>query len=154
MLIMPLEIERKFLIKNNSWENHVSQQVSIKQGYLSTDPERTVRIRISNDNAFITIKGKSKGATRSEFEYAIPIHDAQELLKLCIPNIIEKVRYLIKHGDHTWELDVFKGKHHGLVIAEIELNSENEKFDLPIWVGEEVTGDVRFYNSYLSNLKA
>ncbi len=147
---MPLEIERKFLVKNNNWENQVDSFVVIKQGFLSTDAERTVRIRISDEKAFLTIKGKSTGATRTEFEYSIPHNEAVQLLKLCKPTIIEKVRFFINVNNHTWELDVFEGGNLGLIIAEIELNSEDETFDLPDWVGEEVTGDVRYYNSILS----
>ena len=118
---MPLEIERKFLVKNNNWENQVDSFVVIKQGFLSTDAERTVRIRISDEKAFLTIKGKSTGATRTEFEYSIPHNEAVQLLKLCKPTIIEKVRFFINVNNHTWELDVFEGGNLGLIIAEIPL---------------------------------
>jgi CYTH domain-containing protein len=138
------------LVKNSNWKEQVDSSFVIKQGFLSTDPERTVRVRVSDDKAFLTIKGKSIGATRMEFEYSIPHNEALQLLKLCKPTIIEKVRYLINVENHTWELDVFEGDNKGLIIAEIELNSEEENFNLPDWVGEEVTGDVRYYNSNLS----
>jgi len=147
---MGLEIERKFLVKNNDWKKNTQSSDDIKQGYLSTDAERTVRIRTKNNQAFVTIKGKSIGLTRSEFEYEIPINDAIEMLKLCKPGIIEKTRHYIKYQNHIWELDVFKGDNQGLIVVEIELESENESFISPDWLGEEVTSDSRYFNSYLS----
>ena len=144
------EIEKKFLVKGD-FRNEVFKTVHIVQGYLSRVPERVVRIRIKDDKGFITIKGKNVGATRFEWEKEIPIEEAKKLLELCEPGLVDKTRYLIKNtdGKHTWEVDVFHGNKEGIIIAEIELNDENEPFDKPSWLGEEVTGDRRYYNSTL-----
>ena len=146
------EIERKFLV-NGSFEKEAFKAVHIVQGYLSRVPERIVRIRIKDEKGFITIKGKSNasGATRFEWEKEIPVEEARHLLELCEPGIVEKTRYLINNTDgrHVWEVDVFHGNKEGLVVAEIELSDENEPFDKPSWLGEEVTGKQRFYNSNL-----
>ena len=145
------EIEKKFLV-NGDFRNEVYKTVHIVQGYLSRVPERVVRIRIKDDKGFITIKGKNVGATRFEWEKEIPVEEAKKLLELCEPGLVDKTRHLIKNtdGKHIWEVDVFHGRKEGIVIAEIELNDENEPFDRPSWLGEEVTGDKRYYNSSLS----
>lgn len=144
------EIEKKFLVKGD-FRNEVFKTVHIVQGYLSRVPERVVRIRIKDDKGFITIKGKNVGATRFEWEKEIPFEEAKKLLELCEPGLVDKTRHLIKNtdGKHTWEVDVFHGSKEGIVIAEIELDDENEPFDRPSWLGEEVTGDRRYYNSSL-----
>ena len=145
------EIEKKFLVKGD-FRNEVFKTVHIVQGYLSRVPERVVHIRIKDDKGFITIKGKNVGATRFEWEKEIPVEEAKKLLELCEPGLVDKTRHLIKNtdGKHTWEVDVFHGSKEGVVIAEIELDDENEPFDRPSWLGEEVTGDRRYYNSSLS----
>ena len=148
---MALEIERKFLVKGNfKTESHVSTRVT--QGYLSSSPERTVRVRIKGEKGFITIKGKgnTSGISRYEWEKEIPVEEARELLQLCEPGIIDKTRYLIRHEGHLFEVDEFHGENDGLVIAEIELKNENENFSRPAWLGEEVTGDRKYYNAMLS----
>lgn len=146
------EIEKKFLVKGD-FINEAFRTVHIVQGYLSRNPERIVRIRIKDDKGYITIKGKNNesGATRFEWEKEIPVEEAQQLLKLCEPGVIDKTRHLIKNtdGKHIWEVDVFNGNNEGLVIAEIELDDENDAFDRPSWLGKEVTGDQRYYNSNL-----
>jgi CYTH domain-containing protein len=149
---MSLEIERKFLIRNFSFKTESFKKKYIKQGYLNTDKNRTVRVRVSDTTAFLTIKGKSntKGTTRFEWEKEIPLSEAEELLVLCEPSIIEKYRYLIKRGTHTFEVDEFLGDNLGLIIAEIELTSENETYEKPSWLAKEVTGELKYYNSNLS----
>ena len=151
---MSLEIERKFLIKNLDFKTESFEKKYLKQGYLNADKNRTVRIRIADEKAFITIKGKSNkaGTTRFEWEKEIPLSEAEELLLLCEPSIIEKHRYLIKKGTHTFEVDVFLGDNQGLIVAEVELNSENETFEKPTWLGNEVTGELKYYNSSISKL--
>ena len=147
---MSIEIERKFLITGN-FMPFVQKTEKIAQGYLCASYERTVRVRIKGDSAFITIKGPSNenGFSRAEYEYSIPLVDAEELLKLC-ETFIEKERHYIPVGKHQFEVDVFHGLHEGLVIAELELQSEEEVFERPDWLGEEVTGDKRYYNAYLA----
>ena len=147
---MGLEIERKFLVIGD-FKKFASKATRIVQGYLSSVPERTVRVRIKGDKGFITIKGigSTSGATRYEWEKEIPTNEVEELLKICEPGVIDKTRYLVNVGDHTFEVDEFYGENDGLVLAEIELSSESEKFEKPEWLGEEVTGDTRFYNSML-----
>ena len=149
---MSLEIERKFLVKNNDFKNEAYQKKEIKQGYLNADKDRTVRIRIADNKAFITIKGKSNlaGTTRFEWEKEIDKNEAEQLLLLCEPSIIDKTRFLVKSEHHTYEIDEFYGDNLGLIIAEIELNSENEAFKKPLWLGKEVTGNKKYYNSSLS----
>lgn len=148
-----IEIERKFLIKHTGVLEAAAGQSVIKQGYLSSVAERTVRIRIKDTLGFLTIKGKSNesGTSRLEWERKIPYNEALSLLELCEDYVIEKTRYLIKHADHIFEVDVFEGNNKGLILVEVELNSEDEFFEKPDWLGQEVTGDVRYYNSYLSN---
>ena len=145
------EIERKFRIQNPSFLDGMVG-VKIAQGYLSADPERAVRIRIKGDQGFITVKGKSNasGTTRFEWEKEIDSNEAQALLDLCIPNIISKTRCEVEHDSNTWEIDVFHGANEGLLIAEIELTDEHQEFSKPDWLGEEITGDPRYYNSYIS----
>jgi adenylate cyclase len=147
---MANEIERKFLV-SGEFKNLVSKETRIVQGYLSSIPERTVRVRIKGDKGFITIKGigNVSGASRYEWEKEIPTEEAEELLKICEPGVIDKTRFLVKIGNHTFEVDEFYGENDGLVVAEIELSSENEVFDKPAWLGQEVTGDARYYNSML-----
>ena len=149
---MALEIERKYLIdlgKIGTLENGIR----IKQGYLSTDKNAVVRVRVKNDKAYLTIKGSNSGIARLEFEYEIPLNEANEMLeKLCQKPVIDKTRYLIKHDIHTWEVDIFYGDNEGLVVAEVELSSEDEHINLPIWVKEEVSHDDRYFNSNLMKL--
>lgn len=145
---MPVEIERKFLVKGE-FKSKAKEQIRIKQGYLSSKPERTVRIRIKGDKGFITIKGISNGISRYEWEKEIRLNEAEELLKICESGIIDKCRFLIDVGIHTFEVDEFYGENEGLVVAEIELNSEDEKFEKPEWLGSEVSGDKKYFNSIL-----
>lgn len=148
---MATEIERKFLVKGD-FSRQVASAERIVQGYICSQPGRTVRIRIRGEKGFLTIKGASdeKGLSRYEFEQPISLADAEELLKLCEPGAIDKVRHLVPAGKHTWEIDVFHGDNEGLVLAEIELASEDEPFERPEWVGQEVSGDRRYYNSMLT----
>jgi adenylate cyclase len=146
------EIERKFLVHSLGFIAEASLSQKIAQGYLNSTPERTVRIRIKDEKGFITIKGKGNesGTTRFEWEKEIDLYEAEALLKLCETGVIDKTRYLIKKGNHTFEVDIFEGENKGLIIAEIELSEANEMFQKPNWLGEEVTGDERYYNAYLS----
>lgn len=145
---MGIEIERKFLVEGDEWRVP-STSSRFQQGYLSTVPERTVRVRVVDDAAWLTIKGLTVGASRNEFEYEIPADDGRQLLALCEQPIIEKERHVLTVDGHTWEVDEFRGVNSGLVIAEVELESEDEAVELPGWVGEEVTGDPRYYNANL-----
>lgn len=147
---MGLEIERKFLVKAD-FKSNAYTSIRIVQGYLSSVPERTVRVRIKGDKAYLTIKGigNNGGLTRYEWEKEIPVNDAEDLLKLCEPGIIDKVRYLVKSDRHTFEVDEFYGDNEGLTVAEIELTDEDEHFLRPDWLGEEVTGDSKYYNASL-----
>lgn len=146
---MGVEIERKFLVTGEDWRL-LGEPVLLRQGYLSTDPARTVRVRIEGQQGVLTIKGKSHGATRGEWEYPIPENEAAELLdKLCPAPLVEKFRTRVTVGNHVWEVDEFIGANKGLLVAEIELAAEDEMFLLPDWVGAEVTGDARYYNSSL-----
>jgi adenylate cyclase len=143
---MAKEIERKFLVDMNQWKPQ-GKGAPIKQGFIRTAGHTVVRIRISGDKAYLTIKGKNTGSERSEFEYSIPVPDAEQMLReLCEPPFIEKTRYLTSHSGNTWEVDVFHGDNTGLNIAEIELDSVEQKIDLPPWVSKEVTDDPRYYN--------
>lgn len=146
---MGKEIERKFLVDPKKFATSASYK-HIRQGYLSYDPERTVRVRISGESAWLTIKGKSTGIARDEFEYSIPVKDAAILLAMAKGYLIEKNRFYETVGGKLWEIDRFEGDNEGLWIAEIELESENEEFILPRWVSDEVSEDPRYYNSYLS----
>ena len=146
---MAVEIERKFLVVEESWRE-LAEGTSYRQGYLSTVKERTVRVRTIDDKGYLTIKGITIGATRAEYEYEIPAAEANEMLDtLCEQPIIEKKRYKIPRDGFTWEIDEFGGVNEGLIVAEIELESEDQAFDKPGWVGEEVTGDPKYFNSNL-----
>jgi len=146
------EIERKFLVNSLYFIAEATQSQKIAQGYLNSDPERTVRIRIKDDKGFITIKGKgdATGTTRFEWEKEIALHEAEALLNLCEKGVIDKTRYLIPKGKHTFEVDIFDGENKGLVMAEIELSDANDVFEKPSWLAEEVTNDEKYYNAYLS----
>lgn len=146
---MGLEIERKFLVNNDSFKDIAISHSNIRQGYLSREPERTVRIRIKDDRGFITVKGKNSGAVRLEFEYEIPLADAEKMLGLCSGKILDKTRYNVKFGGYLWEIDVFHGLDEQLTVAEIELPSADASFEIPDFIGEEVTGNPRYYNSML-----
>lgn len=147
---MPLEIERKFLVKGD-YKKEAFKAFRITQGYLSSASGRTVRVRIRDDKGFLTIKGKAAkgGFSRFEWEKEIPVGEAEELIALCEDGVIDKTRHLVKVGDHIFEVDEFHGNNEGLTIAEVELGSEDEAFESPSWLGEEVTGDKRYYNSHL-----
>lgn len=146
---MGVEIEHKYLVKDESYRSLACSESEICQGFLSRDPERTVRVRVRGQQGCITIKGKGSGAAHPEFEYEIPLADAQTLLSLCSPPVIEKTRYIVMHEGNRWEVDEFHGAFQGLVIAELEVTSEDYNFPLPPFVGMEVTGDPRYYNSQL-----
>lgn len=147
---MAQEIERKFLVKGD-FKSFSHKQTRITQGYLSSVPERTVRVRIKGDKGFITIKGvgSASGASRYEWEKEIPVNEVEELLSICEPGVIDKTRFLVTVGQHTFEVDEFYGENQGLVVAEIELSSEDESFTKPEWLGEEVTGNPKYFNSML-----
>lgn len=148
-----LEIERKFLVKNLDFITLATTKNRIVQGYLNSTPERTVRLRIKGNKGYLTIKGISNesGTTRMEWEKEIDLQDAEELLKLCEKGVIDKIRYEIPFGDHIYEVDIFNGDNEGLIMAEIELQTEDETFKKPYWLGKEITSDKRYYNAYLSN---
>ena len=147
---MAQEIERKFLV-NGDYKSSVKKSVRIVQGYLSSVPERTVRIRIKGDNGFLTIKGigSESGASRFEWETEIKKEDAENLLQICEPGVIDKTRNIVEFGKHIFEVDEFYGENEGLTLAEVELSSEEEIFEKPVWLGQEVTGDSKYYNSML-----
>lgn len=147
---MGIEIERKFLVEGDAWTAVAGEGVLCRQGYLDSGKGTTVRVRIMGTHAYLTIKGATSGITRSEFEYEIPVPDAEELLALCGDAVVEKERYFIDHAGMTWELDVFSGANDGLIMAEIELESENQLFELPDWAGAEVSADPRYRNGYLA----
>ena len=145
---MGIEIERKFLVVGDDWRR--APAVPYAQGYLNRDKQRTVRVRIVEDAAWLTVKGASAGATRAEFEYPIPVADAQQLLGLCDGPLVRKLRRVVVHAGATWEIDEFQGDNAGLVVAEIELASEDAAFEAPPWLGAEVTHDARYFNSNLA----
>ena len=147
-----IEIERKFLVQSHAFKTEAFKQTRIVQGFLSTDKKRTVRVRLKGDIGFLTIKGQSSknGLSRFEWEKEIPKIEAEALLKLCKKGMIDKIRYEVKVDKHTFEVDEFFGKNEGLIVAEVELNDETEAFAKPNWLGEEVTGDAKYYNSQLS----
>ena len=148
---MAEEIERKFLVKSDAWRASADEGRLIRQGYLSSNAKATVRVRSFDDReAVITLKGKIRGIVRPEYEYPIPIEDARELLAMAQPQVLEKRRFHVPHGGLVWEVDVFEGRHQGLVIAEIELDSDRQEVELPDWLGEEVSHDERYYNATLS----
>ena len=148
---MAQEIEKKFLVKSEDFKSLASKSTRITQGYLSSIPERTVRVRTKGDRGFITIKGigSASGASRYEWEKEIPASEVEELLKICEPGVIDKTRYEVKAGNHTFEVDEVYGENQGLAVAEVELSSEDESFQKPDWLGAEVTGDTKYYNSML-----
>ncbi len=147
---MAIEIERKFLVNNELWREGVISETRLRQGYLSTGEGSTVRVRISGERAYLTIKGATVGIRRFEFEYEIPLSDAELMLEqVALKPQVEKIRYRVRCADHVWELDRFLGANQGLVLAEIELKSEDEPFELPAWAGEEVSEDPRYHNSNL-----
>ncbi|MFK7781818.1 CYTH domain-containing protein [Psychroserpens sp.] len=147
-----IEIERKFLVNSEDFKAESFKQTRIVQGFLNTHPERTVRVRLKGDQGFLTVKGKSTndGLKRFEWEKKIPKQDAEALLDLCEEGVIDKIRHEVKKGIHVFEIDVFDGDNKGLVIAEVELEYEDAEFDVPSWLGKEVTGDIKYYNSQLS----
>lgn len=148
---MAQEIERKFLVTSEDFKTEAVGKTRITQGYLSSVPERTVRVRIKGEKGYITIKGvgNASGASRYEWEKEIPVAEVEELLKICEPGVIDKTRYEVKSGEFIFEVDEFYGENQGLVVAEVELSNESDQFDKPQWIGEEVTGDVKYYNSML-----
>ena len=148
---MAQEIERKFLVKDNSFKELAYSFSRIAQGYICSGRGRTVRIRIRDDKGFLTIKGPAgeNGLSRYEWEKELPLDEAKELMKLCEPGMIDKTRYLVRRGNHVFEVDEFYGENEGLVVAEVELSDENESFEKPDFIGDEVTGVVKYYNSFL-----
>ena len=148
---MGIEIERKFLVKKDKWAQVVKEERSLfRQGYILSDPQKTIRVRLTDTEAFLTIKGQTVGAARPEFEYSIPKEDAIHMLdNFCISEL-SKIRYFIPHDGHTWEVDEFLGKNEGLIVAEIELSSEEEQFSLPDWIDKEVTAEKKYTNSNLA----
>jgi len=148
---MGMEIERKFLVKDDSWHSDVESQAHLMQGYLADGDKATVRVRVTDDAACLTIKGPTVGIRRGEYEYPIPLANAQAMLReLTVYPAINKTRYQVRSGGRLWELDLFAGENEGLVLAELELGSEDESFELPAWAGEEVSGDPRYYNVNLA----
>jgi len=144
---VPIEIERKFLVRNKSWRDTADDGVRFRQGYLIGAKQASVRVRIEGEQANLNIKGATLGVRRQEFEYPIPLDEANELLDtLCEKPLIEKIRYTVRYGNHVWEIDLFEGDNAGLVVAEIELADEHEPFERPTWLGEEVSADPRYYN--------
>ena len=147
---MGVEIERKFLVIDDSWRAAASPGMRYRQGYLSTGPGNSVRVRVCGDNAWLNIKSAVAGIARHEYEYRIPPADAHAILEeLCVKPLIEKTRFIVEHDDLAWEIDVFEGDNSGLVVAELELDSAGDTFTLPAWAGEDVSGDVRYYNHRL-----
>lgn len=148
---MPQEIERKYLVNNEQWQKLPKPPgMFCRQGYLVNDADKVVRVRIMNDNAFLTIKGATAGISRDEYEYGIPVADAREMLDKYAASEISKTRYLIETGNHVWEVDEFSGDNEGLIVAEIELDSETEPVDPPSWTEKEVSDDERYFNSNLA----
>ncbi|MFK7832428.1 MAG: CYTH domain-containing protein [Winogradskyella sp.] len=147
-----IEIERKFLVTSNAFKVEAFNSYTIKQGFLNSHKERTVRVRLKKDSGYLTVKGKSteNGLSRFEWEHKISLLEAENLLGLCEEGVIDKKRYNVKYGNHIFEVDVFFGDNEGLVLAEVELTAEDEQFEKPEWLGEEVTGDTKYYNSQLS----
>ena len=147
-----IEIERKFLVKNDNFKHEAIRALKMTQGYLSKDPKRTVRIRISGEQAFITVKGEASksGVSRFEWEKSILVEEAQNLIAMCLDGVINKIRHYVQYGNHLFEVDEFLDDNHGLIVAEVELANENEVFKYPEWLGKEVTGKKKYYNSQLS----
>ncbi|MFA5985688.1 MAG: CYTH domain-containing protein [Methylococcaceae bacterium] len=150
---MAIEIERKFLLANDSWRPLASKSSAYKQGYLSAEKTSSIRVRTSDNQAWLNIKSATIGTQRQEFEYEIPLDDAHEILDtLCKPPLIEKIRHFVMANGNTWEIDEFFGENTGLIVAEIELDSADQEFDMPTWLGQEVTYDLRYYNNNLAKL--
>jgi len=147
---MATEIERKFLIASDHWRPRVERSTFLQQGYLLSDAHSSVRVRISGEEAFLNIKSATVGVSRLEFEYPIPLADAQEMLDKLCHHRLEKTRHLLRHEGHLWEIDEFHGANEGLIVAEVELTAVDEAYSLPDWAGEEVSGDIRYYNSRLA----
>jgi adenylate cyclase len=144
---MPVEIERKYLLRNDEWRLHVSEGTKYKQGYLVGSKHASVRVRIEGDKAYLNIKSATLGVRRQEYEYPIPVDEANEILTtLCEQPLVEKTRYIAECNGLEWEIDVFEGMNHGLIVAEVELENENQKIELPAWCGKEVSDDPRYYN--------
>lgn len=150
---MALEIERKYLVKDYSYREKSIERHHLVQGYLSLNPDATVRIRISDDKAWVTIKSRNRGAVRNEWEYSIPVSDARQMLNICQGGVLSKWRYIVPSGNHKWEIDEYEGNLAPLVVAEIELGAENETFEKPDFIGREVTGNPEYYNSALISHK-
>jgi adenylate cyclase len=148
---MPMEIERKFLVASDSWQQSVVKSTPIKQGYLCTESGRTVRVRTRDEEAWLTVKGSRKGISRAEYEYAIPMSDALEMLEMSVGTVIDKVRHEVAHAGRTWEVDVFEGPNAPLIVAELELENETDDFEHPVWLGEEVSEDAAYSNSALAH---
>ena len=146
---MAKEIERTFLVDNDSFREMATKKINIKQGYLSRDPDRTVRVRIAGDKGFLTVKGRNTGCERLEFEYEVPLADAEQMMFLCSGRVIDKTRYIIPFEGFVWEVDEYHKDLAGLVVTEVELEKPDEVFDLPPFAGREVTGDPKYYNSQL-----
>jgi len=147
---MGIEIERKFLVANDSWRKDVISETRLKQGYLANQERASVRVRIGGDKAYLNIKSATLNIRRSEFEYEVPVSDAEEMLEqVAIRPFIDKTRHKVKCGEHVWEVDLFHGENEGLIVAEIELEAEDESFQKPEWAGEEVSGDARYFNACL-----
>jgi len=148
---MAIEIEHKFLLANDDWRHHIDRSVTYCQGYLSSQPTSSIRVRISDNHAWLNIKSATIGSQRHEYEYEIPMIDAQEILaNLCRKPLIEKVRHFVTHDGNTWEIDEFAGDNQGLVVAEIELSEAGQNFSKPSWLGQDVTEDLRYYNNNLA----
>ena len=148
---MAMEIERKYLVRSDEWREQVHHRIRYRQGYLANTAHCSVRVRVGGDSAHVNVKGRTVGASRLEFEYPVPLEDATIMLgDLCLPFIVEKTRYLVRYAEQEWEVDVFEADNAGLVVAEIELEHEAQAITLPPWVGEEVTDQVRYYNSSLA----
>ena len=146
-----LEIERKFLLKNEGWRSKISRSLAMKQGYLSSEPHCSIRIRTAGQDAWLNLKSATIGAQRHEFEYAVPLLEAELMLKtLGNGPLIEKTRHFVNQGSHVWEIDEFHGENAGLIVAEIELDAIDEAFEHPEWLGQEVTSDIRYYNTLLA----
>ena len=148
---MAIEVEHKFLLANDNWRKLINQSMQFRQGYLTSEPTSSIRVRTCDNKAWLNIKSATIGTQRYEYEYEIPLRDANEIIdKLCRKPLIEKTRHLVQVDNHVWEIDEFEGENAGLIVAEIELEAAGEAFTLPEWVGEEVTHDLRYYNNNLS----
>ena len=145
------EIERKFLVRDEGWRAEVVRTTPMKQGYLCNDPRVTVRVRVAGDRAWLTLKGATQGISRSEFEYPVPVAEAEAMLsELALPGVVEKTRHLVRHEGWDWEVDVFEGANAGLVLAEVELKRADDRPPIPPWAGREVSGDQRYFNAWLA----